>query len=55
MTDTIETLAGRLKDLAGSWVSYSALCGFAFYVIGYLALRFRLTALMGASIQSLFH
>jgi hypothetical protein len=45
MLDTIETLAGRLKDLAGSWASYSAFGSFALYVVGYLALRFHLTAL----------
>ncbi len=45
MTDTIEALAGKVKELAGSWASYSALGSFALYVVGYLALRFHLTAL----------
>lgn len=45
MADTIEPLAGKLKELAGSWASYTALGSFALYVVGYLSLRFHLTAL----------
>ncbi len=45
MADTIEALAAKLKELAGSWASSSALGSFALYVVGYLALRFHLTAL----------
>src|SRR5262245_11913188 len=40
-----ETLQNSLKEFSGSWASYSALGGFALYVVGYLALRFHLTAL----------
>jgi len=45
MADIFETVAGKLKDLGGSWASYTALGSFALYVVGYLALRFHLTAL----------
>jgi hypothetical protein len=46
--DTLEVLADKVKELAGSWASYpalSALGGFALYLVGYLSLRFHLTAL----------
>jgi len=45
MTDAFDALVGKLKELAGSWASYSTLGSFALYVVGYLALRFHLTAL----------
>jgi hypothetical protein len=45
MTDAIEAITGKLKELAGSWASYTTLGSFALYVVGYLSLRFHLTAL----------
>ena len=39
------TLKAAVKDLAGGWAAYSALGSFALYVVGYLVLRFHLTAL----------
>src|SRR5437899_124033 len=54
MTDIIEALTGKLKELAGGWASYSALGGFALYVVGYLSLRFHLTALgLGTDLSAL--
>lgn len=38
-------LTERIKQLAGSWTSISALGRLALYVLGYLMLRFHLTAL----------
>ena len=38
-------LSERLKALAGSWPGYVALGSFVLYVMGYLSLRFHLTAL----------
>jgi hypothetical protein len=35
----------KIKQLAGSWTSFSALGSVALYVLGYLTLRFHLTAL----------
>ncbi|MGH9844961.1 MAG: hypothetical protein ACREEM_40100 [Blastocatellia bacterium] len=45
MTNAIEAITGKLKELAGGWASYTTLGSFALYVVGYLALRFHLTAL----------
>jgi hypothetical protein len=45
MTDTIEALTSKLKEIGGNWAAYTALGSFALYVIGYLALRFHLTVL----------
>jgi len=53
MSDAPESAAKKLnnplkdavKDLAGGWAAYSALGSFALYVLGYLVLRFHLTAL----------
>lgn len=45
MTDAFDAIAGKLKELGGSWAAYSAVGSFALYVVGYLALRFHLTAL----------
>ncbi len=45
MTEPFEALAGKLKELGGSWAAYSAIGSFALYLFGYLALRFHLTAL----------
>lgn len=38
-------LGAKLKEIGGSWASYTALGSFALYLLGYLALRFRLTFL----------
>ena len=38
-------LGAKLKEIGGSWASYAALGSFALYLLGYLALRFRLTFL----------
>ena len=38
-------LGAKLKEIAGSWASFAALGSFALYLLGYLALRFRLTFL----------
>lgn len=45
MTSTWTELSEKLKGLAGSWPGYVALGSFALYVMGYLSLRFHLTAL----------
>ena len=45
MTDTFAALADKLKELGGSWAAYSAVGSFVLYLVGYLALRFHLTAL----------
>ncbi|MEP7343475.1 MAG: hypothetical protein ABI977_37495 [Acidobacteriota bacterium] len=45
MSETVGILAGRMKDLAAGWASYSTLASLALYVVGYLSLRFHLTAL----------
>jgi len=45
MANIFETVTDRLKNLGGSWASYATLGSFALYVVGYLALRFHLTAL----------
>jgi hypothetical protein len=37
--------AERLKDVAGSWPAFITLGSFALYVLGYLCIRFHLTAL----------
>jgi hypothetical protein len=41
----IEELGKTLKDLATGWTSYTAFGSFLLYVVGYLTLRFHLTAL----------
>lgn len=38
-------LAGRLRELSAHWASYSLLGSFVLYILGYLTLRFHLTAL----------
>jgi hypothetical protein len=45
MADTVEQLAEKAKALIGNWPAYAAVGSFAFYVMGYLTLRFHLTAL----------
>ena len=41
----LEQMATHLKALAGGWGQFTLLGSFALYVLGYLALRFHLTAL----------
>lgn len=43
--DFVERLEARIKTLAGNWASYAALGTFALYVLGYLSLRFQVSAL----------
>jgi len=45
MTTDWTELSERLKAIAGSWPGYLALASFVLYVMGYLSLRFHLTAL----------
>ena len=45
MTDLWHDIQQKLKDLMGGWASYAALGTFSLYVLGYLAIRFHLTAL----------
>lgn len=45
MTSAWDEVSEKLKALAGSWPGYVALGSFALYVMGYLSLRFHLTAL----------
>ena len=45
MTDPLQSIGEKIKDFCGNWASYSAAGSFALYVLGYLALRFHLTAL----------
>ncbi|MGH8532426.1 MAG: hypothetical protein ACREV1_06750, partial [Gammaproteobacteria bacterium] len=45
MADPWQTVKDQLSALAGNWASYTALGSFTLYVLGYLSLRFHLTAL----------
>lgn len=45
MTSTWDEVSEKVKALAGSWPGYVALGSVALYVMGYLSLRFHLTAL----------
>jgi len=45
MSSAWDEVTEKLKALAGSWPGYVALGSFALYVMGYLSLRFHLTAL----------
>lgn len=45
MADPWQTVKDQLSALAGNWASYTALGSFSLYVLGYLSLRFHLTAL----------
>src|SRR5215831_12986441 len=38
-------LSDTIKDVAGSWAAYIAMGSFGLYFLGYLSLRFHLTAL----------
>ncbi|MBM3340991.1 MAG: hypothetical protein FJY56_02610 [Betaproteobacteria bacterium] len=43
--DAFNQITERIKALAGSWPAYTALATFALYVLGYLSLRFQVSAL----------
>lgn len=45
MSSAWDEVSEKVKALAGSWPGYVALGSFALYVMGYLSLRFHLTAL----------
>ena len=45
MTALIEDVVGWFKGLAGGWSQYTVVGSFVLYVLGYLVLRFHLTAL----------
>jgi hypothetical protein len=45
MTDVLQEIADRVKSLGGDWTRYSVVGSFVLYVLGYLALRFHLTAI----------
>jgi len=45
MDDLMQRLGERVKALAGSWPNYATLGGVVLYLLGYLTLRFHLTAL----------
>jgi hypothetical protein len=45
MSDLLQDLAGRLKALASDWTAYTVVGSFLLYVVGYLTLRFHLTAM----------
>jgi hypothetical protein len=44
MTDLLEALGDRVKEVTGDWTKYS-IASLLMYIVGYLALRFHLTAL----------
>jgi len=44
LADLLQELSGRLKALLGDWTSYT-LGSFLLYIVGYLTLRFHLTAM----------
>jgi hypothetical protein len=44
MMDVAEDLGERIKAVIGAWPSYAALGSFLLYLLGYLSLRFHLTA-----------
>ena len=48
MTDFLQDLGARVKALSGDWATYMVLGNVLLYVVGYLTLRFHLTA-MGIS------
>src|SRR4029079_6260369 len=41
----LNQLDERVKTLAGDWTKYSVIASFVLYLVGYLALRFHLTAI----------
>src|SRR5437867_13076463 len=45
MADLAQSFADRVKAIGGSWTAYTAVGSFVLYVLGYLALRFHLTAI----------
>ena len=45
MTDVLQDLGDRVKALGNDWTKYSVVGSFVLYVVGYLTLRFHLTAL----------
>ena len=45
MTDLFHDVSGWLKGLAGNWTQYTVVGSFALYVLGYLVVRFHLTAM----------
>ena len=45
MTTPVDTLWEKLRELATGWASYTAFGSFLLYLMGYLTLRFHLTAL----------
>jgi hypothetical protein len=45
VTNLLQDLTDRVKALGGDWTKYSVVGSFVLYVLGYLALRFHLTAL----------
>ena len=54
MDDFWGNLAKRAQELSSNWTSYTVLGSFALYVLGYLTLRFHLTALgIGADLSVL--
>ena len=45
MTNPLEQLGQQLKTLGGEWAKFSVVGSFLLYVVGYLTLRFHLTAM----------
>ena len=45
MADLLDTLNERIKSLGSDWSKYAVVASFALYLLGYLTLRFHLTAL----------
>jgi hypothetical protein len=45
VADLLQDLSERVKALAGDWTKYTVVGSFFLYVVGYLALRFHLTAI----------
>jgi hypothetical protein len=45
VVDLLQDLNERVKSLAGDWAKYTIIGSFLLYLVGYLALRFHLTAL----------
>jgi hypothetical protein len=54
MAELAQSFVDRVKAIGGSWTAYTAVGSFVLYVLGYLALRFHLTALgIGADLAVL--
>jgi len=45
VTGFLDQLDERVKTLAGDWTKYTVIASFVLYLVGYLALRFHLTAI----------